>query len=798
MLHEGQIFGKYKILELIGEGGMGVVYKAQDTKLERIVALKLISGKFAKSAKYQEKLSGEAKKAAQIDSDYIVKIWEYSEFENCPYISLEYVSGEDFRTAISKYTLPEKVQLTRQIAEGLKAAHAKGLIHRDLKPENIKLTQLGQVKIFDFGVAKSVKADTVDSAGNIEGTLFYMSPEQVSGADLTYSTDLFSFGIVLYELFTGQRPFKGEYAASIIYSILYENPTPPRELSPQLPKWLNVMIMKLLAKSPNERFHGMNDVLEFINDAESRKTKIYPLGQFKMPDKKATVIDIKNLSGDESWNYFCAGFTEDLIREISRRTRLIISAEPATAYSRDIREVFERCRSDFVVTGNLLKWQDNIKLSLSIYGSGGTKLIYGEQYQSKSEKIFEALSRAANDASMALASATNDFSCNVDQYAATDFSAYDYYLKGKSYYQTNKPDDLELAIKMYKKSLEVAPGFALAYTGLSDVYAFQYMAYYDRTLERIEQAKINAVKALEIDPRLPDAERSLGRYYMFTNDTERAEKAFLRAVEIDPKFAIGYRTLAWLKGMQGDQDTALQWANKALGLAPTDLETLLLISLMYLDQRKYTVALATLQRAIELGPDYGRAYYNLGIVYRKLGVFDLALENFLLAIKYKGDPNSYIDAGYIYMLSGDYKSALEKFKESIDVNHFPFAALYYCGLIEKLCQNEEQAVKYFDKSISFGESIANKDQRNLPVLCYKALALAASGRNSEAVDIVNELLEHCRDQGDILYSIARCFALMDDKRKADDYIAQAKDNFAGPSEKEIMADPHFRDFYQRF
>lgn len=788
MLKPGATFSHFRIEQVLGEGGMGVVYKAFDTNLDRIVALKLISEKLCESEDYRVRLADEAKKAAKVDSPYVVKVWETAECDALPYISFEFVDGEILRSSHGGDDINQKVDIALQIAEGIQAAHKVDLIHRDLKPDNIKLTARGQVKIFDFGLAKTVRPDTVDDQGNIEGTLHYLSPEQLSGESLTYTSDLFSLGTVLFEYFTGERPFEGDYSASIIYSILHEEPPVPSEINHNLPEWIDSLILKLLAKNPADRFENIQAVIEHIDTYQ--RGDIAPPKAAK-PRQTVTVIDIKNLSGDDSWDYFCLGFTEDVINEISRRTDLVVSAEPSTKASRNIREIFKSCRSDFVIVGSLMKWQDNIKLNLSIYGDDGNRLLVGENYEGPVQDLFKLLSDAARDASMSLAKVTGFSSIDVEDYLKTDVSAYEYYLKGKSYYHTSKAEDLEFAISMFKKALEIDPGFALAYSGLADVYAFQYNAWYVHTQERIDAAKEYASKAIEIDSKLPEAHRSLGRCYMFMGDSLLAEKAFLKAVEINPKYAIGYRTLAWLKEMDGDSDQAIYWAKKSLELAPTDLETLLLLSLVNMDLRKYTLAMATLQRAIELGPDYGRAYYNLGSVYLKLGVPDLALENFLLAVKFKGDPNCYLEAGFIHLINKEYDKAKALFEESVEKNYLAFVALYFLGYIEKQRGNTEESMKYYTSSIEAGKVQKGKEILNPYIKVYHALALAGMKEKNSSLIILEELSNMPGLNGEILYNIARVYALLGNTDRANEYIQKSLNEHAGPTEKEIRLDPHF-------
>lgn len=792
MLSPGSTFGNYRIDEIIGAGAMGVVYKAMDSSSDQVVALKLIDDKLSKSPQYRDRLAQEAESAGIIDSPYVVKVWEYSEHEGQPYISLEYIPGEDLRTTLENYDFNQKAELARQIGEGLKSAHLQGLIHRDLKPENIKVTEEGQAKILDFGLAKTVSADSVDQYGNVEGTLYYLSPEQLTSDPLSFGSDLFSYGVILYELFTGKRPFEGEYPAAIIYSILHEEPTPPSEISEGLPRKFDEVVMKLLSKSPSDRYADIQEVLDQIEKCLSGEEE-YEVGEPVRVRQTVTVIDLKNLSGDQSWEYFCIGFTDDLISELSRRTDLVISAQPSSEYTRDIRDCFKRCRSDFLIAGSLMKWQEKIRLHLCIYGTDGQDMVFGKKYEADSQEIFSILSQAVEDTSEKLTEITGFGTVDVEEMFKTDVNAYDYYLKGKNYYATNKPEDLEFAEQMFKKALEIDPNLAFAYSGLSDVYAFQYMAYYDRSQEKIDKAKAEALKAIKISPELPEAHRSLGRYYMFIGNFGEAEKSFRKAVEFNPKYAIGYRTLAWLNELSGNHEEAIRWAGMSLKFAPNDLETLLLLSLINMDLRKHTVAMATLQRAIELAPDYGRAYYNLGTVYLKLGVLEPALDNFQLAIKYKGDPNAYIEAAYVHYIYRDYDRAREKFKASIEAGFFPFVALYYLGKLEKDCGNADASLQYYTEAVQVAEEYEQKDQENPHIKAYLAMALAAVGEDERASSILQYLEGQGQGEGEILYSVARGYAVLEMESKVRELLKKAVVEHAGPTEKELAIDPHFTD-----
>jgi serine/threonine-protein kinase len=791
MLGPGSTFGKYQIESVLGKGGMGVVYRATDTVENREVALKLIADELLGSADFRARLAEEAECTARIDSPFVVKVWEHSAIDDHPFLAMEFIAGEDLRVAGPSLEFDKKIKVIRQVIEGVGAAHAAGLVHRDLKPENIRLAEDGSVRILDFGLAKTVSADTVDEYGNIEGTLYYLSPEQLSGLTVGPPSDLFSLGTIFYELLAGSRPFEGDYPAAIMYSILHEEPIPACERNPALPGWIEPLLAKLLAKNVSDRFANTQAVVEYMNRSEAGAPTAVSQSYVK-PKQSITVIDLKNLSGDPSWDYFCMGFTEDVIRELSRRSDLIVTAEPATAQPRDVREIFKRCRTDFVMVGSLMKWQEQIRLQISIYGGGGDELIFGESFEGGAAELFGLLSNAAREASITLANVTGSLSHEVAPATAADVSAYDFYLKGKAYYQTNKAEDLDFAAQMYQRALEIDPKFALAYAGLSDVYTFQYMAYYDHTPARIQAARQAAEKGMKIDPSLPEVHRSLGRYHMFSGDIASAEKCFLTAIKYNPKYAVGYRTLGWLKRAAGKYDEALQWARKALELAPTDLETLLLLSLIHMDEKRFTVATSTLQRAIELGPDYGRAYYNLGQVYLKLGVFEMAMENYLQAIKFKGDPNCYIDAGYIGLVTSDYVSARQRFEESIGAGYLAFAAHYLLGFVADLQADAKEAHWQYNRVLELTQSAEGVAIDDIHMLGYRALALVGLGRWDEAKAILADLESRAVDSGEVLSSVARAWGVMGDPVKAREWLAKAVAAPMGPTEKEILPDPHFR------
>jgi len=793
LLKSGAQIGKYVIEELIGSGSMGDVYKAVDQESGQTIALKFLNENLAHSAEYKERIKREAQILALIDSPYVVKALDHIRIDAMEFIALEYVPGVELGEYVEGLGFDEKIDLVFQIGRGVMAAHDKGLVHKDLKPENIKINEEGQVKILDLGLAKIVRADSVDQHGDIEGTLYYMSPEQLSAENINPSSDIFSFGVILYEIFSGKRPFEGHYPAAIIYSILHEEPDPPSSLNSEIPGWLDEIILRLLDKEPEQRFQNMQIVLDQIDKCLTGEDKLQMVRTQKTA-QTVTIIDLRNLSNDESWEYFCQGFTDSLINELSNRTELIVSAQPSSAYSRNIRDCFKRCRSDFIIVGSLMKIQESIKLHLTVYGDNGDNMILAQNYEANEKSFYEILSQVVEDTASKLAEITGGGAIDTDDYFKTDIAAYEYYLKGKKYYQTNKPEDLEIAEQMFEKALQIDPGLAHAHSGLSDIYAFQYMAYYDRSDAKIEKARIEAENALQLSPELPEAHRSLGRYFMFIGAFNEAEKAFLKAVEYNPKYAIGYRTLSWLHEIRDNHDKAIEWAKLSLKYAPNDPETLLLLSMANMHLGKYAIATATLRRAIELAPDYGRAHNNLGKVYLKLGAVEPGLNSLKMAVKFKGDPSALIAVAYIHLIKGEYDEARQRFCESIDNNLFEFIAYFFLGYIEKLRGFEENARDYFSKADRSAADYELKDASNPHVISYRAMALAELDRKEEALNILRKLSKIDEYSGEALHSVARGYLLAGDRQKAEQLIKMAINKHPGPTAKELSFDPHFKDF----
>ena len=575
------------------------------------------------------------------------------------------------------------------------------------------------------------------------------------------------------------------------YSIMNEQPRLPSELKPDLPAWVDLIAIQALQKSSDGRPPDGGEVVKIFKPDLLGLPAVTPAIRPRARRRTVVVEHLANLSEDASVAAFCAGFREELITEIARRVDLTISPEAGSSTLENVQEQFLKYRCDYLIRGTLRRWEDRLKLTLSVYTDQGSAVAYAERFSGTSSDLLSILDQAAEQTAAGLAQLGGIDVEDVPEQTPGSVTALDYYYKGIGYYLLNKPEELVLAEQLFRRALEIDPEMALAHSGLSDVYSFQYMAFIDHTSDTFERSRTEAEKALALDPQLAEGHRSLGRYFMLSGDMEQARACFIRAIDIKPDYAIGHRTMAWLLLSLGEHAEAGQYARRALALKPTDVETHIVLGIVHIDEHRYTIALATLQRAIELAPDYGRAYYWLAHAYMQMGVRDLALDNYAQAIHYTGDPNSHQEAGYVHILAQDYPAARVQLQASIDAGHLEFIAYYYLSLINRIEGNRKSQLRYLEQAEAALARYASEDRRDANLQAYAALIAAARGDRERTLAMLNALVEQELHLGRALYNVARAYATLGDESSARLVIDRAMLCPGGPTQKEIEADPHF-------
>jgi non-specific serine/threonine protein kinase len=657
----GKTISHYKILEKLGEGGMGEVYLAEDSKLNRKVALKFLPAQYSTDKDLKARFAREAQAAAALNHPNIITVHEVAEHEAKPFIAMEYVEGESLKDLIGKKDLSinEVIDISLQICDGLAVAHQAGIVHRDIKPQNILMGKDGRVRICDFGLAKAKRDVTLTQAGSTLGTIAYMSPEQAQGKEADHRSDIFSFGVVLYEMVTGQLPFKGEHDAAVIHSIVNATPEPMARYKTGVPASLQRIVEKSLKKDVATRYQSAAEVVADLKDLQQevrstasirlprRKTlspvvlagigvlvliAVYAIISFLSPPgerhsvgerKMLAVLPFENLGSAED-EYFADGVTEEILTNLSKLSGLgVISRSSSMQYKeseKGIPEIGKELGVDYILEGTI-RWdksgkESRVRINPQLIQVSDDVHVWADRYDATLTDIFQVQSDIAEKVAEALDVALLEPERHTLARQPTENpEAYDSYLQGNHYFDGTEKG-LRNAESMYLRAIELEPDFALAHLRLARVHVQMYWWYYDRTEQRLSAAKEAIEKAFELSPDLPEAHTELGWYYYHGHlDYDRALQEFTLARQNLPNDRRILSRIAQVQRRQGKWDEAIANFRQALKLNPRNAGAIYLLAGTLITVREYREAERLLHRAHELKPDLRWAYIQRWFLY---------------------------------------------------------------------------------------------------------------------------------------------------------------------------------------
>lgn len=553
-----QIISHYKIMEKLGEGGMGTVYKAEDIKLHRSVALKFLqyehSGKEARN-----RFIKEAQAASALQHNNICTIHEIGETgDGKMFICMDYYEGKTLKERLaelqSKNSLPipvsEALEISIQIARGLAKAHEKGIIHRDIKPANIILTDEGIVKILDFGLARFSGKSRITKAGKTMGTIAYLSPEQAEGKNVDHSTDIWSLGVVLYEMCTGKLPFESEYDAALIYAILDKTPVLPSLLYSDIPKYLEQIILKCLEKNPNDRYQSIDELLSdlkgtkegFNEEAGTLLIKKEKTKQHAVIRKieSIAVLPLENISNDKEQEYFVSGMHEELLKDLTKIKALRVISRTSVMQYRNTKksasEIARELNVDALIEGSVLSAENHVRISVQLIDGRTDKHLWAESYDRDLKNILTMLSEVAQ-------AIAEEIAIKITQKEKNRFSVPHpvnpevqlEYFKGRySYYQFTY-SEFQNALIHFKRCIEIDSKFAPGYSGQAGVYFLQGFLGFRPYPEVFPISRSFAMKAINIDDELAEAHTVMGCIKLFYDwEWQDARKELERALDLDP------------------------------------------------------------------------------------------------------------------------------------------------------------------------------------------------------------------------------------------------------------------------
>ena len=667
----GKTISHYKILEELGRGGMGVVYKAEDTKLKRTVALKFLPPELTRDPEAKRRFIHEAQAAAALSHPNICTVHEIDEYEGTSFIAMEYIEGQSLKEKVESGPLKveQAVDIAIEVAEGLQEAHGKGIVHRDIKSANIMVTTKGQAKIMDFGLAKLAGRTHLTQSGTTIGTPAYMSPEQTHGEVVDHRTDIWSFGVVLYEMVTGQLPFKGDYEQAVIYSILNEEPQPPTALRSDLPEELEHIIVKALAKDPDKRYRKVEELLQTLRNLNLKKKVKFQNSaeetEMEEPTPSIAVLPFTNISADPEQEYFCDGMAEEIINALTQIDGLrVVARTSAFAFKGknvDIREIGRVLNVSTILEGSVRKAGNRVRITAQLINVADGYHLWSEKYDRNLEDIFAVQDEISLKITQELKGQLfGEEKDKLVRKPVEDLEAYQLLLKGRYFANRMTRKDIETAIKYYQKALDRLPDFADAYAAISAAHTVQSMLGYTSGKKSWEYARQAALQALNLDRKQVDAHMTLGLVKLYQDwDWQGAQKEFQIAHQLNPQNVTVHTFLALYNLVLGKMETALQEARLALELDPISPRTNITLAVHLIRADKLEEAKEQIAKIMELVPDHPFAHYLLGQIFVLQNNFEEAITHYKASLEQSGETGLLLAAlGWAYGRAGKKEEAL--------------------------------------------------------------------------------------------------------------------------------------------
>ncbi|MFI5251686.1 MAG: protein kinase [Bacteroidota bacterium] len=756
----GQTISHYKILEKLGEGGMGIVYKAQDTRLDRIVALKFLPVHLTSNEAEKARFLQEAKAAATLNHPHVCTIYGISEHDDHEggiqqFIEMEYVDGETLRKKIPLAKTDDAYKYAIQIGDALQEAHSKGIVHRDVKCENIMVNSKNQIKVMDFGLAKLKGSLKLTRTSSTVGTLAYMAPEQIQGGDVDARSDIFSFGIVLFEMLTGKTPFRGEHDAAMMYSIVNEEPETVAKYKPDVSPEVERIIKRALEKDPDDRYQSAADMVSEIRRVQRQSTRILRPSMVDMPtlhptfshenpvakstpsSKKKTilisaligaaliialavyllmghqqaigslaVLPFENVGASPDQEYLSDGITENIINNLTKISSLRVVPRSTVFRFKgkelDVQDIGSKLNVNAVLTGRITHRGQSLDVQVDLIDIKRESQLWGNNYQSSEAEILSLQEQITKDVSSKLGlGLSTDLREGLAKRSTDNTQAYQLYLQGRYWWNKRTSESIDRAINFFNQAIALDSTYALAYAGLADCYIIQSQYSGIPTRITIPLTKNAARKALELDNSLAEAHTTLAFCLYEAWKYDEAEKEFKQAIALNPKYPTAYHWYNIMLVRTGRADEAWKIIQQAHDLDPFSPVITLNVGAIFFLRGQFEEALTYLKKSIELDPSFAPGYAWIGLTYDRMNNVTEALPQLEKALELSGRSAECISyLGYFYGKRGMRDKAIELLKENEERYKAGTGAAYNIARIYAGLGDKDNVLKWLEQDVA--------------------------------------------------------------------------------------------------
>jgi serine/threonine protein kinase/Flp pilus assembly protein TadD len=849
----GQTIKHFRIIDKLGEGGMGIVYLAKDTNLNRNVAIKMLPSRMLADDEQLRRFRNEAQTAAALNHPNIAQIYAIEQEEDNLFIVMEAVAGNDLAVHLkdNQLTPTAALKIALQLADGLGAAQEKGIVHRDIKPSNLLIDPENRLKITDFGLAKLDQASAVTKAGTTLGTIAYMAPELLSGGQADWRSDIWSFGVVLYEILTGKRPFEGLYEQAIMYAVLHDDPQPPQSIQPEIPPLLVKLVQKCLHKDPEQRYQSfaeISNVLRTIltNEDEDftfkphtmvvnlpatpapRKPMKYALigfaavlllvmsfylGGFSrnwfeapLPDQQRLfVLPLNNIGNDPQHQPFCDGLHEILTGKLSQLQKnhtslwVVPAAEVrkfGVASPSDGHDVFD---ANLAITGSLQAINNLYRITLNLIDARDLRQLNSKTLDLEADNIFSLQDLAVSTLFEMLSIQLNANDRQTLKAGTTELSeAYKLYVQGKGLLaEVNNTDNIIKAIALFTRAIALDSNYTLAYTGLGKAH-WQQFEQSNNPTDAQKAIRFTNI-AYSKDKAAPEASYMRGVIANGRGQYDEAVKAFKRVIGIDPYNSDAFRGLARAYIALNLPEEAERTYKKAIEIRPDYWISYNDLGVHYFRRGELDKAVVQFAKVTELAPKYFRGYNNLGGIYYYQKRYEDARNMFNRSYALNKDYSVASNLGSLYFIKGNYSKAVDMYREAIELNPKDYVLWgNLAGAMFWRDGKKDAAMAQYQKAIQMAEELAVVTPNNADILSNLAQYHSMLNQGDKARNLIQKALLNAPDDQQIQFRAAAVYEQLQQRDLALQWIEKAiangfprTDVYLQPDLQGLVKDPRF-------